>query len=177
MPVNDTLTLVLVIGSRLLVLSWPLWGGFACIPADGVDTGIQEALGSDVIEGQYHNIDKAFDTYYLAIEAYVASQWADAIARTTALVLFGLRLSAVVLHQFTGLRGPLFYVGPNVFDLFFLWVAAGLAADCAYRMGSLTRLALILTLLGPPKLRQEYVMHYMEWQTWHFVRDYILSWP
>jgi hypothetical protein len=180
MEFNDTLSLVIIIGSRLLVplliLRWPFWGSLACILADGGDTMVPEALGSDVIEDQYHNVDKAFDTYYLAVQAFVASRWVDILARNTALVLFALRFAAVVVYEVTGWRGA-FLVGPNVFELFFLWVAAGLTADPAYRIGSLSRLALILAVLVPPKLLQEYVMHYMESQTWHFVRDNLLPWP
>jgi hypothetical protein len=88
-----------------------------------------------------------------------------------------MRLVAVVLYQLTGVRGLLVFLGPNVFEVFFLWVAAGLMVDPAYRIGSLRRLAFVLLLLAPPKLVQEYVMHYLEPQTWHFVRDEIFRWP
>ena len=180
MNTNDAVVLALVIGSRALVpallFRWPLWGGLACIMADGVDTIIQDALGSDIFAGRYHNIDKAFDIYYLGAEALVAYRWAEALARWTALVLFALRFAAVALFEVTGVRGLFFYLGPNVFELFFLWVAAGLTLDAGYRIGSVRRLALVLLLVAPPKLLQEYVMHYMDSQTWHFVKEHIFRW-
>ena len=180
MDANDVLVLALVIGSRglvpLVVFRWPLSGGFACILADGVDTMFQDALGSDVFEGRYHNIDKGFDIYYLAAEALVAYRWVDPFARWTALVLFALRAAAVALYEVTGARGLFFYLGPNVFEPFYLWVAAGLTLDRGYRIGGPWRLAGVLLLVAPPKLLQEYVMHYMDSQTWHFVKENILQW-
>jgi hypothetical protein len=177
---NDVIVLVFVIVSRTLapvfILRWPFWGALVCIAADGVDTMFQDALGSTILTEHYHNIDKAFDTSYLAVEAWVAFRWIDPLARWAALVLFGLRLIAVLLYELFDIRGVLFYLGPNIFENFYLWVAGFLTIDPKYRIGSARNLVLILLVVGIPKLLQEYVMHYMDSQTWHFVKRNILLW-
>lgn len=176
----DMVVLVAVIGGRgavpVLLLRWPFWGALACIFADAVDTVFQDALGSNALSGHYHNIDKAFDTWYLGVEAFVASRWLDPWARWTALALFGLRLLAAAIYEIWGIRGVFFYLGPNVFENFYLWVAGLLEINPKYRIGGPRKLALILLAVGLPKLLQEYVMHYLDSQTWRFVKRNILLW-
>lgn len=180
MATNDVLTLVFIIGTRALapvfLLRWPFWGALGCILADATDTMFQDAVGSTIISANYHNVDKAFDTYYLAAEAFVAFRWLDPLARWTALVLFGLRLLAAGIYEIWDIRGVFFYLGPNIFENFYLWVAAFLTIDPAYRIGSVKKLAAIVVVVATPKLLQEYVMHYMDSQTWHFVKRDILFW-
>ncbi len=180
METVDLVVLVFVFATRglapLLVFKWPFWGGLVCILADAVDTMFQDALGSDVLSGNYHNIDKAFDTYYLAAEAIVAFRWLDPLAKWTAAVLFGLRLTAAVIYEIWGVRGVFFYLGPNVFENFYLFVAGMRTIDAGYRIASARSLVIILLIVGPPKVLQEYVMHYMDSQTWHFVKENILQW-
>lgn len=182
MAANDLIVVLVVFSARTFVpvtlLRWPFWGALACILADATDTMIQDALGSDVLSSTvgYHVFDKLFDTYYLSWEAFVAWRWLDPLAKWTALVLYGLRLSAAVLFEITGMRGLFFYLGPNVFENFYLWVAGFRTIDSAYRIGSPRNLVLILLVVGPPKVLQEYVMHYMDSQTWHFVKRNILLW-
>lgn len=172
--------LVFVFGTRgiapFFLFRWPFWGGLACILADATDTMFQDLVGSSILSEHYHNIDKAFDTYYLAGEALVAARWADPLARWTALVLFGMRAVAVAIYELFDVRGVFLYIGPNVFENFYLWIAANLTADPAYRVASVRRLAVIVVFVGVPKLLQEYVMHYLDSQTWHFVKRYILLW-
>lgn len=163
-------------GIPFLLFRWPFWAALLCIAADASDTVIPEALGTGTIHSNYHAFDKAFDIYYLAFEAVVAWRWQDPLAKWTALALFALRLTAVVLFELTEIRQLFLLVGPNVFENFYLWVAASRAANPAYRIGSPRRLALILLLVGAPKLLQEYVMHYREAQTWHFVKEQIFRW-
>ena len=180
MNTTDVIVLVFVFTTRgiapAFVLRWPFWGALGCILADATDTMFQDALGSSILTEHYHNIDKAFDTYYLAVEAYVALRWVDPLARWTALTLFSLRVVASVIYELSDIRGVLFYLGPNIFENFYLWVAGFLTVDPAYRIRSGRRLALILVFVGAPKLLQEYVMHYLDSQTWHFVKRYILLW-
>ena len=182
MDTNDVIVLTFILVTRgfapFLLLRWPFWGALACIAADATDTMFQDALGSTIMSGggHYHNIDKAFDTYYLSVEAFVAYRWLDPLARCTALILFGLRLSAVVIYEVWDIRGVFFYLGPNIFENFYIWVAGFLTIDRTYRIGSPKNLVLILLFVGTPKLLQEYVMHYMDSQTWHFVKEHILMW-
>jgi hypothetical protein len=106
----------------------------------------------------------------------VALRWADPLARWTATTLFGLRVAAVVIYEFTELRGALFYLGPTMFENFSIFVAGMGTIDPAYRIGSLRKLAIIVVVVGAPKLLQEYVMHYRDSQTWHFVKRNLLFW-
>jgi hypothetical protein len=175
----DVLVFGMIVAVRgivpLFIFRWPFWGAIACIPADAFDSVIQDALGVHPLEGHYHNVDKVFDLYYLGIEAIVASRWEDTLARSTALVLFGLRLLAVVLFEITGSRG-LFLIGPNIFENFYLFIAGMQSIDARYRVASPVHLAVIVLFVGIPKVVQEYVMHYREAQTWDFVKENILQW-
>ena len=173
------LVILLIAAVRLLVpvsvLRFPFWGGLACIAADAFDSIIQDALGIHPLDNHYHNVDKVFDIYYLGLEAWVARGWVDALARNTALVLFGLRLLAVVLFEITDSRG-LFLIGPNVFENFYLFVAGMKTIDAGYRVDNRLQLAAIVLFVGIPKILQEYVMHYREAATWEFVKEKILQW-
>ena len=164
------------LGVPLAIFRWPFWAALACIAADGFDSIIQDAVGIHPLEGHYHNFDKAFDIYYLAIEATLAWRWRDAWARATALSLFGLRLLAVALFELTNERWLFFAVGPNVFENFYLFIAGMLTIDAAYRIRSPGQLAAILVFVGAPKVFQEYVMHYREASTWNFVKENVLLW-
>ena len=161
----------------LLLLRWPFWGALACIVADVSDSAIQDLMGVDVLGGAYHGVDKAFDTYYLSFEAWLAwRRWADPLARPAALALFLVRLTAAVAFEVTHVRA-LFLIGANVFENFYLYMAGRIEIDPAYRIKDRAQLALILVLVGAPKLLQEYVMHYRQAQTWHFVTRRILTPP
>jgi hypothetical protein len=175
----DALVLILIVRGLvpLLVLRWPFWGALLCIAGDGFDTVVLDVLGPGVIEGRYHTFDKVFDTYYLSIEAWVVfRRWTDRLARRTALTLYLLRFTAVLLFEVTQVR-QLFFLGANIFENFYIYVAGRLEIDAKYRIRNLRRLALILLFVGAPKILQEYVMHYRESQTWHFVRDNIFRLP
>ena len=180
MPGEDITALVLIILVRglapLLVLRWPFWGALLCIAADGFDTFTLDILQANAIKDRYHYMDKFFDTYYLSFEAWVAwRRWTDTLARRTALALYALRLTAAILFEITHVR-QFFFIGANVFENFYIYVAGRLEIDAAYRIKSWRRLALILLFVGAPKLLQEYVMHERESQTWRFVRENIFMW-
>lgn len=175
----EALVFALIAAVRLIVplavFRWPFWGGLACIAADAFDSIIQDALGVHPLEGHYHTVDKVFDTYYLALEARVAWGWVDTLARWTAVVLFAVRAIAVVVFEINDARW-LFFIGPNIFENFYLFVAGMLTIDGAWRIRSRLQLAAIVLFVGVPKLLQEYVMHYREAATWEFVKEHILQW-
>lgn len=180
MSVADLVAVALIVAVRglvpLLLLRWPFWGALACMAGDAFDSAIQDALGSHVLRPWYHDVDKAFDTYYLGFEAWIVHRrWTDPLARTAALALFAVRLGAAVLYEITGVRA-LFFFGANVFENFYIFVAGCLQIDASYRIRSVRALAVILAITGAPKVLQEYVMHYRESQTWEFVKRNILMW-
>jgi hypothetical protein len=176
---KDSIALVLIIVIRLfvplLVFRWNFVGGLLSILADASDSILQDALGVEPLAGHYHNVDKGFDIYYLALEALVVWRWVDPFARGAGLALFVLRASAVVFFELTHVRQT-FLFGPNVFENFYLFVAGLRSIDPGFRIGSWRNLALLLAFVGLPKLLQEYVMHYREAHTWYFVRHNILLW-
>lgn len=167
---------VVRLGVPLAIYRWPFWAALASIAADSFDSIVQDALGVHPLEGHYHNFDKAYDIYYLAIEATIVWRWVDPLARITALVFFTLRLVAVGLFEITNDRWLFFAVGPNVFENFYLFIAGMLTIDAAYRIRSVPHLVGIVLLVGIPKIFQEYVMHYREAATWHFVKENVLLW-
>ena len=178
---EEALTFGVIAAVRLLVpltiLRWPFWGGLACIAADAFDSTFQDIVGVEPLEGRYHDVDKAFDLYYLSFEAWVAWGWTDHLARVTAVVLFGLRLLAVGLFELTEARWLFFAVGPNIFENFYLFVAGMLTINAAYRIPSALHLAAIVAFVGAPKVLQEYVMHYREAQTHDFVTEKLFRLP
>ncbi|MCC7365573.1 MAG: hypothetical protein IT303_14505 [Dehalococcoidia bacterium] len=174
------LVLIAIILIRTLVplgiLRWPFWAALACILADASDSILQDAFSAHSLDGVYHNVDKAFDIYYLAIEAFAVRRWAEPMVRNTAWALFALRMAAVAVFEVTDVR-QVFFFGPNVFENFYLFIAGMRTIDPAHRVGSGRQLALIVAAVAAPKLLQEYVMHFREYQTWHFVKHNILFWP
>ncbi len=177
--VADLVAVTLIVAVRglvpLLLLRWPFWGALACMAGDAFDSAIQDALGSHVLPPWYHDVDKAFDTYYLGFEAWIVHRrWTDPLARTAALALFAVRLGAAVLYEITGVRA-LFFFGANVFENFYIFARD--ACRSMRRTASAARaLVVILAITGAPKMLQEYVMHYRESQTWEFVKRNILMW-
>lgn len=176
---RDLAVLLLIIAFRggvpFLVFRWQFAGGLLCILADASDSILQDALGAEPLKGHYHLVDKSFDTYYLLFEAIVAYRWADPLARWAAVGLFALRAGGVVFYELTEIRGT-FVVTPNVFENFYLFVAGLRSIDPGYRIPSWRWLVAMVVFVGAPKVLQEYVMHYREAATWHFVKENILMW-
>ncbi|MBK9610067.1 hypothetical protein [Candidatus Amarobacter glycogenicus] len=177
---KDLFVLLLIVVIRgcapLLILRWQFAGGLLCILADTSDSILQDALGAEPLAGHYHLVDKSFDIYYLAFECGVALwRWTDPLARGAAAALFALRAAGVVFFELTGFRGT-FLFAPNVFENFYLFVAGMRSVDPGFRIPSWRWLVMTIVAVGAPKLLQEYVMHYRESATWHFVKENILMW-
>lgn len=176
---RDLAVLLLIIALRggipFLVFRWHFAGGLLCILADASDSILQDALGAEPLRGHYHLVDKSFDTYYLFFEVIVAYRWLDPLARWAGVGLFALRAGGVVFYEITDVRAT-FLATPNVFENFYLFVAGCRSIDPGYRIPSWRWLVAILVFTGAPKVLQEYVMHYREAATWHFVKENILLW-
>ena len=159
MTTETLLIIVLRLLIPLTILRWPLAGGILALLADALDIVFASLIDLGGL-WQYHNLDKYLDTYYLALEAIVAQRWL-ALPRWTATLLFGYRLTGVVLFEVTNIRLFLFFF-PALFENFFLFYAALLRFFPEYNLTP-RRLAFWLAILLVPKMIQEYVLHYQQW--------------
>lgn len=176
----DVLVIALIVairgGTPFLLFRWQFAGGLLCILADASDSILQDALGVHPLDDYYHLVDKSFDIYYLLFECIVVLRWwTDPLAKAAGVALFALRAAGVAFFEVTEFRGA-FLFAPNVFENFYLFNAGMRSVDPGFRIGSWPKLALVVVAVGAPKLLQEYVMHYREAETWHFVKENVLQW-
>lgn len=109
-----------VVGS-LVVLRWPLAGGLLAVAVDLSDLFLFEALDLGGVD-DYQRFDKVVDQVYLAAFALAATRWRGR-ERTVALGLYAFRMVGFVVYELSGDR-LLLLVFPNVFEVWFLLVAA-----------------------------------------------------
>jgi hypothetical protein len=142
------------IAGSLPVLRWPLAGGVLAILVDLSDLLLRDALDLGGV-GDYQSLDKWLDQVYMVTFLVVALRW-DGPARSIAVGLFAYRLIGFSLFEVRGERA-LLLAFPNVFELWFLLVAAaGSARVAGWSVG---RLALVLLALTAVKEVQEWALH------------------
>jgi len=167
--------IILRIFIPLSIFKWPFWGALLAIAADCSDVILMDAFGWGWFEGRdYHSYDKFFDTYYLSFEAYMSLKWQDVLAKRTSIVLFIWRVLGIVIFEFTRIR-QIVFLAPNIFENFYLLVV-GLRKFFAFRIDRAKRLIIVLLIAGIPKIIQEYIMHYLEFPTWHFIKHNVFRW-
>lgn len=158
------------------ILRWPFWGALLAMAADTVDIMLLDALGWGFFEGRdYHAIDKFFDMYYLSFEFFVVLKWKELLARNTAVVLFIWRLLGFVVFEVTRIRQVVFFA-PNIFENFYLLVVGAKKFFPKFRLNTKKKLAVFIIVASVPKLIQEYIMHFLEFPTWHFIKTNIFRW-
>lgn len=145
---------VIRIAGSLPVLRWPLAGGVLAVLVDLSDLLLRDALDLGGV-GDYQSLDKWLDQVYLGAFLVVAVRWSDP-ARSIAVALFAYRFVGFVLFELTGER-LLLLVFPNVFELWFLLVAA--AGPARVAGWSKARLAVVLLVLTAVKEAQEWAIH------------------
>ncbi|MBI2640167.1 MAG: hypothetical protein HYW90_04770 [Candidatus Sungbacteria bacterium] len=175
------ITPFLIIGIRILIPfaipRWPFWGMLLAVAADASDVMIFDKFGWGILGGRdiYHEFDKVLDIYYLAFAAYAALRWQDVLLRRTAFALFAWRLAGVIIFEITHAR-QIFFFAPNIFENFYLIVSGFNQFFPAVRINNLGRFGLILLIAAIPKIIQEYIMHYLEFPIWAFLKNYFLFW-
>jgi hypothetical protein len=142
------------IAGSLPVLRWPLAGGILAILVDLSDLLLRDTLDLGGV-GDYQSLDKWLDLVYLCTFLIVALRW-DGRARSIAVALFAYRLVGFALFELTAAR-PLLLVFPNVFEFWFLFVAAAGPARVASWSGA--RVAVVLLALTGAKEVQEWALH------------------
>jgi hypothetical protein len=145
---------VIRIAGSLPVLRWPLAGGLLAVLVDLSDLLLRDVLDLGGV-GDYQSLDKWLDQVYLGAFLAVGLRWADP-ARSIAVALFAYRLVGFALFELTGER-MLLLLFPNVFELWFLLVAAAGAERVAG--WSSARIAVVLFVLTAVKGLQEWAIH------------------
>jgi hypothetical protein len=151
---------VLVIGAiriagSLPVLRWPLAGGLLAVVVDLSDLLLRDVLDLGGIP-DYQAFDKWIDQVYLGAFLVVAVRWAGP-ERAIAVGLYLFRLVGFLAFELTGERA-LLLLFPNVFELWFLCVAA----VHRFRPGFVWRRAAtlaVLAVLVAVKEVQEWALH------------------
>ena len=143
------------VATSLPVLRWPLAGGLLAIGGDLADLLLRDLVDLGGL-GDYQLLDKALDQVYLALFLVVALRW-DGIERRVAIALYLYRLAGSLLFMVTGERAILFLF-PNVFELWFLFVAAIHHLPRPVRWTP-ARVAAALAVLTALKLVQEWALH------------------
>jgi hypothetical protein len=143
------------VATSLPVLRWPLAGGLLAIGGDLADLLLRDLVDLGGL-GDYQLLDKALDQVYLALFLVVALRW-DGIERRVAIALYLYRLAGSLLFILTGERAVLFLF-PNVFELWFLFVAAVHHLPRPLRWTP-ARVAAALAVLTALKLVQEWALH------------------
>jgi hypothetical protein len=142
------------IAGSLPVLRWPLAGGILAVLVDLSDLLLRDVLDLGGV-GDYQALDKWLDQVYLATFLIVALRWAG-WPRRIAVALYLYRLVGFVVFELSGERA-LLLLFPNVFELWFLLVAA-VGADRVAGW-SATRYAAVLVALTAAKEVQEWAIH------------------
>ncbi len=157
------------------ILRWPFWGAILVILGDISDVVLMDAFGWGWFEGRnYHVYDKFFDTYYLGFEMYMAFKWQEVLARRTAMVLFSWRVLGIIAFEIFKIR-QLVFLAPNIFENFYLLVV-GLKKFFKFKVDNVKKLIILLLIAGIPKIVQEYIMHYLEFPTWPFLKKNLFRW-
>jgi hypothetical protein len=142
------------VAGSLPVLRWPLAGGILAVLVDLSDLLLRDTLDLGGV-GDYQALDKWLDLVYLGAFLVVARRW-DGRVRSIAVGLFAYRMVGFVLFELTGAR-PLLLVFPNVFEFWFLLVAA--VGPARVNAWSGARIALVLAALTGLKEVQEWALH------------------
>lgn len=143
-----------IIGS-LPVLRWPLAGGILAVLVDLSDLLLRDTLDLGGLP-DYQGLDKWLDQVYMGCFLLVALRWQGA-ERAVAVGLYLYRLVGFAVFEVSGDRG-LLLLFPNVFELWFLAVAALHRFRPGFRWTAV-RLALVLVVLTGLKELHEWALH------------------
>ncbi len=151
---------VLVIGAfrvlgSLPVLRWPLAGGILAVLVDLSDLLLRDTLDLGGIP-DYQAFDKWADQVYMAAFLVVAIRW-HGLERSVAVGLYVLRIVGFVAFEATGDRF-LLLVTPNVFEFWFLFVAAWHVIRPGQAIRPVALVPVLIVLTGLKEL-QEWALH------------------
>jgi hypothetical protein len=152
----EELTIAAVrLAGALPVLVSPLYGALVALVVDQSDLLLMNLLHLGGVS-DYQRLDKYLDQAYLLTFLVVALRW-QGRARQIAVGLYLYRLVGFVAFEVTAERGLLLFF-PNLFEFWFLFIAAAKQFDRAGRLSERVYPAALSVLLAL-KLAQEYVLH------------------
>jgi len=143
------------VAGSLPVLRWPLAGGLLAIVVDLSDLLLRDVLDLGGIP-DYQAFDKWIDQVYLGAFLFVALGWSG-LERRVAVALYLYRLVGFAAFELTGERAMLL-VFPNVFELWFLVVAAFHRFRPAFRWRPSVAVVTLVPLVALKEL-QEWALH------------------
>lgn len=161
----------------LPVLRWAFIGAIIAISVDLSDLFI---IGNLHLGGvrNYQNLDKALDLIYMLTFFLVVLRWSSGWEKLIGIALFAYRMVGLLIFELTSYRIILF-IFPNVFETWFLFVAA----KKLFRPRAFITLKSALAWLQLAiiiKLAQEYILHwgklldqYKMGDVWSIAKDII----
>jgi hypothetical protein len=148
------------IGGSLPALRWAFWGGVVALLVDFSDLLMMNLIDLGGVR-DYQTFDKYLDQVYLLAFLLVALRW-QGLPKTIAIVLYLYRFAGFIAFEVTGER-DLLLLFPNLFEFWFLLVAAQKQFQPGLRLTSVRPVMLVLAPLVALKLAQEYAIHYAGW--------------
>jgi hypothetical protein len=152
------IALVRISGS-LPVLRWAFVGAALAILFDLSDLFLKNLIDLGGVSN-YQTFDKWLDLVYMSAFLVVAMRW-NGIIRQVAVFLFILRMIGFVTFELTQNREVLQYF-PNVFEFWFLAVTGLKHFNPSFIFSNKT-IGILLLIVFPLKLFQEYVLHNGQW--------------
>lgn len=173
MSAGEAVVITVRLAVPLLILRNALLGGLAAMLVDALDVVMVSFMHIGGFGAHYAPLDKGLDTYYLTLELWVALGWASAYAPLPAAGLYVYRLVGVVSFELSGWR-PLLLMFPNLFENWWLYCVVVARFFPRLYPQSLRSVAWPLLLLLVPKLGQEYMLHYAEFQPWDWIKRNVI---
>ena len=155
MSLEELIIAVTRVAGALPVLVSPLYGGLLALVVDQSDLLLMNLLDLGGVS-DYQRLDKYLDQAYLLTFLVVALRWPGP-ARQVALALYFYRLVGFLAFELTQERGLLLFF-PNLFEFWFLFVAAAKQLKFEERLSERAYAAVLAVLLAL-KLGQEYALH------------------
>jgi hypothetical protein len=167
---DDFIVIAVRLVVPLLILRYPLVGGWTALVLDALDVALMDALGALGGDGWYNYrlLDSRLDFYYLSLMAIVAGRWRNPYARWPALALFAWRSAGVILFWLTG-QQIVFFVFPNLFENWWLYCVTVERFWPRLYPHSVRSAAVPLVVLLVPKMVQELLLHVLQAQPWDWI--------
>ncbi|MDA1216012.1 MAG: hypothetical protein O2812_03975 [Chloroflexi bacterium] len=172
MTTEEIIITIVRVAGALLVLRWALAGGLVAIAVDLSDLFLMNLLDQGGVR-DYQSLYKWLDLAYMATFLVVALRWSG-LTRQVAVLLFGYRIIGVVVFEIVGERWKLLGF-PNVFEFWFLFVAAAQHFRPGYQFTTRRSMAWLVVLLAAKEV-QEYALHGARWLDQYVAVDLVADW-